>query len=126
MYMMRKYRLVSIVGLAMFAALAFFGLSSTAAFAKTTTATTTTQVSTLSYTTTNACPPNLGPGNRGMQPANIRQLQMFLNKQGFRVPVNGVFDRNTQNAIKQFQARHHLPQNANVDANLWRLLGQRC
>ena len=123
MYMMRKYRLVSIVGLAMFAALAFFGFSSTAAFAKTST---TTQVSTLAYTTTNACPPNLGPANRGNQPANIRQLQTFLNKQGFRVPVNGVFDANTQKAIKQFQARHHLPQNANVDANLWRLLGQHC
>src|SRR5215471_16400681 len=98
MYKMRKYRLVSIVGLAMFAALAFFGLSSTAAFAKTSTATTTTtQLSTLAYTTTNACPPNLGPTNRGNQPASIRQLQMFLNKQGFRVPVNGVFDANTLN-----------------------------
>lgn len=125
--MMRKYRLVSIVGLAMFAALTFFGLSSTSALAKTTTATTTTtQVSTLSYTTTNACPPNLGPGNRGNQPANIRQLQTFLNKQGFRIPVNGVFDANTQKVVKQFQAHHHLPQNANVDANLWRLLGRRC
>jgi peptidoglycan hydrolase-like protein with peptidoglycan-binding domain len=49
-----------------------------------------------------------------------------LNKQGFKVPVNGAFDANTQNAVKQFQARHHLTQNGNVDPNLWRLLGQRC
>jgi peptidoglycan hydrolase-like protein with peptidoglycan-binding domain len=124
---MRKYRLVSIVGLAMFAALAFFGLSSTAAFAKTTSATTTTtQVSTLDYTTSNACPPNLGPAVRGMSPATIRQLQTFLSRQGFRVPVTGRFDPATLNAVKQFQVRHHFSPNGNVNPTLWRLLGQRC
>jgi peptidoglycan hydrolase-like protein with peptidoglycan-binding domain len=125
--MMHKYRLFSLMGLTLFAALAFFGLSSTAAFAKTSTATTTTtQVSTLAYTTTNACPSNLGPGNQTNQAAAIRQLQTYLNKQGFKMTVNGVFDTTTLNAVKQFQARHHLTQNGNVDANLWRLLGQSC
>jgi peptidoglycan hydrolase-like protein with peptidoglycan-binding domain len=131
--MFRKYRLISLIGLALFCALAFFGLSTTPALAAT-------------YTPApppphnaqpaphnppapqnNSCQPGLAFGNQG---SSVRQLQMLLNKFGFRgpngrpLPVTGRFDANTLFAVKQFEARHHLPQNGRIDARHWQLLGQ--
>lgn len=133
--MSRKNHLVSLIGLALFCALAFIGLSATPALAATY-----TPATPLSQNTppppphrtpppppNNSCQPNLAPGNRS---DSVRQLQMLLNKYGFRGPngrplaVNGYFDNNTFFAVKQFEARHHLPQNGRVDAKHWQFFGQ--
>ena len=132
--MSRKKHLVSLIGLALFCALAFFGLSTTPALAATYTSATPPSHNTPPpppHRTPpppprNSCQPNLAPGNRS---DSVRQLQMLLNKFGFRGPngrplaVNGYFDNNTLFAVKQFEARHHLPQNGRVDAKHWQFLG---
>jgi peptidoglycan hydrolase-like protein with peptidoglycan-binding domain len=133
--MFRKYRLVSLIGVALFCALAFFGLSATSAMAATYTPTVSTTRNappppnrrTPPPPPNRSCQPNLMPGNQG---ASVRELQMLLNRSGFRGPngrplaITGRFDNETLFAVKQFEARHHLPQNGRVDARHWQFLGQ--
>jgi peptidoglycan hydrolase-like protein with peptidoglycan-binding domain len=131
--MSRKNRLVSLIGIALFCALAFFGLSATPALAATYTPTPPSHNTppppphrTPAPPSNNSCQPNLAPGNRS---DSVRELQILLNKFGFRGPngrplaVSGYFDNNTLFAVKQFEARHHLPQNGRVDARHWQFLG---
>jgi len=137
--MSRKKRLVSLIGLALFCMLAFFGLSTTPALAATYTPASHSTPPPPPHKTppppphntpppapNRSCQPNLAPGNRG---DSVKQLQMLLNKLGFRGPngrplaVNGNFDNNTLFAVKQFEARHHLPQNGRIDAKHWQFLG---
>jgi hypothetical protein len=123
-FMFRKYRLMSLIGIAAFCAVAFFGLSTAPALAATY-----TPAPLLSHNApqNNSCQPDLSFGNQG---PSVRQLQILLNRFGFRGPggrplaITGRFDANTIFAVKQFEARHHLPQNGRIDARHWQILGQ--
>lgn len=118
-----KYRLVSLMGVALFCAVAFFGLSATA-FAATTPHTVPPAAS--HAATSRSCPTNLAPGNQG---PGVRELQTALKKQGFKAArghalvITGTYDGNTLYAVKHFEAQHHLPQNGKIDARAWQLLG---
>src|SRR5207237_1229371 len=136
--MSRKNRLVSLIGLALFCSLAFFGLSATPALAATYNSAPPPHNTQPAHNNPPArnnppappnrsCQPNLAPGN---QNDSVKQLQILLNKLGFRGPkgrplaVNGKFDNDTLFAVKQFESRHHLPQNGKIDAKHWQFLGQ--
>jgi peptidoglycan hydrolase-like protein with peptidoglycan-binding domain len=131
-----KYRLVSIIGLALFCALTFFGLSTTSALAATNQATPLADqhkspppppVNHRPSPPNRNCPANLAPGDRG--PA-VRQLQIDLNNNGFTaprgqsLPVNGKYDGITLFAAKNFEAQYNFPQNGRIDARQWRQLGE--
>ncbi|HTK05794.1 MAG TPA: peptidoglycan-binding protein [Ktedonobacteraceae bacterium] len=113
-----KYRLVSIMGIALFCAVAFIGLSAEAFASPVHPAT--------SHVAARNCPSNLSPGNKG---STVKQLQIALKNHGFKdarghaLVINGNYDGNTLYAVKHFEAQHHLPQNGKIDAKEWQLLG---
>ncbi len=60
--------------------------------------------------------PVLRSGNSG---STVRVLQQLLNFKGFSLIVDGEFDSQTQEAVKQFQRMNHLPDDGIVDAKTW-------
>lgn len=46
-------------------------------------------------------------------------LQQLLHKNNYSVAVTGIFDENTQNAVKMFQADHKLPATGVIDRQTW-------
>jgi peptidoglycan hydrolase-like protein with peptidoglycan-binding domain len=140
-----KYRLVGIIGLALFCAFTVFGLSTTSALAATTPLAggnrgpvpPTPPVNHRKNPTpppthhpsppNRSCPANVAPGDRG--PA-VRQLQIDLNNNGFTgprgksIPVNGYYDGITLSAVRHFEAQNNFPQNGRIDARQWHQLGE--
>lgn len=54
--------------------------------------------------------------------ADVRQLQVLLQIYGYNVPVDGVFDEKTKQAVIAFQQTHKLKDNGMVDSITWRVL----
>lgn len=53
--------------------------------------------------------------NRARMRNAIRQLQAWLNAQGYHCPINGELDFATRGALSQWQADHHLPSTGSLD-----------
>ena len=51
----------------------------------------------------------------GLSSATIKALQEALNKQGIAVKTDGVLDAATREAVKKYQAQHHLPVTGEPD-----------
>jgi peptidoglycan hydrolase-like protein with peptidoglycan-binding domain len=60
--------------------------------------------------------PVLSYGNSG---STVRVLQQLLNFKGFTLTVDGEFDSQTQEAVKQFQRMNSLTDDGLVDAKTW-------
>lgn len=124
--MFHKYRIVSMISIALFCALAAFAFSSTTTLAAQRPVPS-TPAAQKSPAQRLVCPPTVRLNNRGDA---VKKLQNALNKQGFRGPrnsvlrVNGIFGNETLVALKNFQARHHLKVDGVAGPNVWRLLGQ--
>jgi peptidoglycan hydrolase-like protein with peptidoglycan-binding domain len=124
--MTRKHRLISIAGIVLFCALTYFAFSSTTALAaeRPGSQPTTTQKPPAQKL---VCPPTVRYNDRGDA---VRKLQTALNKQaikdshGHPLKGNGVFDKATLEAVKNFQAKHHLKVDGVAGPDVWRLLGQ--
>lgn len=58
-------------------------------------------------------------GHRG---SDVRELQGLLQVHNFVLPRTGYFDDATQQAVIQFQTRHHLNPEGTVDSVTWTLL----
>jgi len=131
--MLHKYRIVSMISIALFCALAVFAFSSTTTLAaqRSIPGTPTAQKPPAQQQRPPAqklvCPQTVRLNNRGDA---VKKLQNALNKQGFRGPqnrvlrVNGIFGNETLVAVKNFQARHHLKVDGVAGPDVWRLLGQ--
>lgn len=138
--MFHKYRIVSMLSIALFCALAVFAFSSTPTLAAQSPVpgTPTTQKPPAQQqkppaqqqkppTQRLVCPQTVRLNDRGDA---VKKLQNALNKQGFKGPqnrvlrVNGVFGNETLVALKNFQSRHHLKVDGIAGTDVWRLLGQ--
>jgi peptidoglycan hydrolase-like protein with peptidoglycan-binding domain len=131
--MFHKYRIVSMISIALFCALAIFAFSSTITLAaqRPVPGTPAAQKPPAQQQRPPAqklvCPATARLNNRGDA---VKKLQDALNKQGFRGPqnrvlrVNSVFGNETLVALKNFQARHHLKADGIAGPDVWRLLGQ--
>jgi peptidoglycan hydrolase-like protein with peptidoglycan-binding domain len=131
--MFHKYRIVSMISIALFCALAVFAFSSTTTLAaqRPVPGTPAAQKPPTQQQRPSAqklvCPATVRLSNRGDA---VKKLQNALNKQGFRGPqnrvlrVNGIFGNETLVALKNFQARHHLKVDGVAEPDVWRLLGQ--
>jgi peptidoglycan hydrolase-like protein with peptidoglycan-binding domain len=62
------------------------------------------------------------PLHQGDSGADVWELQGLLQVCGYAVTRNGVFDRETLEAILAFQEKHKLKQDGVVDAIAWRVL----
>lgn len=60
--------------------------------------------------------PVLSPGSSG---STVRVLQQLLNFKGFTLEVDGQFNLQTQEAVKNFQQRKGLSEKGIVDAQTW-------
>ena len=73
------------------------------------------------------CPPIHHFRDRGN---DVKNLQMALNRQGYRdmynhpLPLNGIFGNETLFALKNFQARHRMKVDGIAGPAVWQLLGQ--
>ncbi|HEY4386699.1 MAG TPA: peptidoglycan-binding protein [Ktedonobacteraceae bacterium] len=109
------------MGIALFCAVAFIGLSAEAFASPVHPA-----ASHAATAQNRNCPSNVSPGNQG---SAVKQLQIALKNKGFKdarghaLVINGNYDGNTLYAAKHFEAQHHLPQNGKIDAKEWQLLG---
>lgn len=63
--------------------------------------------------------PILRKGDKGEA---VKELQTLLREQGFAVEVDGVFGRETEKAVKDFQAKHGLVTDGVVGAQTWEAL----
>jgi peptidoglycan hydrolase-like protein with peptidoglycan-binding domain len=55
----------------------------------------------------------------GSSGSTVRILQQLLNFKGFTLEVDGEFNLQTQEAVKEFQQRKGLPVKEIVDAKTW-------
>lgn len=60
---------------------------------------------------------------RGMEGADVRQLQARLNELGFNAPTNGTFDAATKRAVESFQGSRGLTVDGDAGRNTFRELG---
>ncbi|WP_354698409.1 endolysin [Paraconexibacter sp. AEG42_29] len=71
------------------------------------------------FSTTSGSTKSLGdriPVRPGMSGHDIKVLQDFLNRAGFKVSVDGEFGKGTTTAVKKFEKANKLPQDGVVDA----------
>jgi peptidoglycan hydrolase-like protein with peptidoglycan-binding domain len=125
--MLRRYRLISIVGALLFCAVTAFFLSTSAA-----------QAASLPgggnpppprQQSVRACPapPPFGARDRAGD-NRVQTLQRELARRGYKdsqghiLRVSGVFDRDTQNALKRFESDHRLRVDGVPGPTVWRLL----
>ena len=55
----------------------------------------------------------------GAQGALVKELQETLNKKGYNLTVDGIFDANTLNAVKNYQQKVGLEANGIVAQRFW-------
>ena len=55
----------------------------------------------------------------GISGSTVRVLQQLLNFKGFTLEVDGEFNLQTQEAVKEFQHRNGLSETGIVDAETW-------
>lgn len=68
--------------------------------------------------------PTLRRGNRG---SSVRFLQSLLYRQGYyRGRIDGVFDSETERAVREFQANNNISPTGVVTTSTWRKLGASC
>ncbi|MBD2336068.1 peptidoglycan-binding protein [Calothrix sp. FACHB-156] len=60
---------------------------------------------------------------RGLSGQNVERLQGDLSRLGYQIPVNGIFDETTENAVKKFQQDHNLTVDGVVGPQTGRQLG---
>ena len=65
--------------------------------------------------------PTLRIGSRGN---DVKELQKLLNNKGYRLVVDGVFGRLTENAVKDFQQKNRLTADGVVGQKTWSALEQ--
>jgi murein DD-endopeptidase MepM/ murein hydrolase activator NlpD len=61
----------------------------------------------------------------GTQRKAVKALQILLNKYGYRLAVNGVYDRATQRAVLDFKQRRDLGRSTTVGEATWQKLTDR-
>ena len=59
---------------------------------------------------------------RGDQDANVTAMQYLLRAHGYPLPVDGVFGRTTEKALRQFQRVHHLVASGQMNNPTWESL----
>jgi hypothetical protein len=72
------------------------------------------------------CPPEpvLQAGEQGIGLHELRELQTLLKKIGvYQGEINGVYEADTEKAIRLFQSRHGLKATGIIDAETWNALG---
>lgn len=59
-------------------------------------------------------------GSRGEE---VKTLQSALNKNGYNLTIDGVFGKNTETAVKDYQKKNNLSIDGVVGAKTWTMLG---
>ena len=60
---------------------------------------------------------NGGNLKRGDQGEAVKQLQIFLNSQSYKINVTGIFDTSTETELNKYLKRRQLPESGRVDTN---------
>jgi len=59
---------------------------------------------------------------RGDQDVNVRAIQYLLLAHGYALPIDGVFGRTTEKALRQFQSAHRLVASGKTNNATWESL----